>query len=183
MEETRGDYPFPESGLPNVVLKDIRLLKCPECGNVEPLIHGAKGLMRTLALAVIHKPTPLCGVEIRFLRKHIGWKAIEMAGVLGVDKTTFSKWENDQVPIGPQSDRLLRLIVKGRILAEELHTAAVEAVRKDRFNKLLELINVDYREEQVDKLTEMLGIKRTGKPNSASISIRDEDGKYRYALA
>ena len=183
MEETRGDYPFPESGLPKVLLEDIRLLKCPECGNIEPLIHSAKDLMRALALAVLHKPTPLCGVEIRFLRKHMGWKAVELAGLRGVDKTTVSKWENDQDPIGPQSDRLIRIIVRGQIQIEELRSAAVVAVRKERYRELVDLIEEDYRGEQFDKLTEMLGIERDAKTACAGISIRDEEGKYRYTFA
>ena len=182
MEETRGDYPFPESGLPNVVLEDIRLFKCPECGNVEPLIHGAKHLMRALALAVLDKPTPLCGAEIRYLRKHVGWKAAKLAELIGVDKTTVSKWENDQDSIGPQSDRLLRLIVRDQILAEELRSATAEAVRKKRYAKLLKLLKEDYGKEQTDKLTEMLDIRRTGKAVCARISIRDEEGEYHYAL-
>jgi putative zinc finger/helix-turn-helix YgiT family protein len=180
MEETRGDYPFPESGLPNVLLKDIRLLKCPECGNVEPLIHRAKHLMRALALAVLHKPIPLCGAEIRFIRKHVGLKAVELAGLIGVDKTTVSKWENDQDPIGPQSDRLVRLIIRDRIMAEELHSASVEAVRKRRYGKLLNLIDEECKADGFDELTEMLGIERDGKTACTGISIRDEEGKYSY---
>ncbi len=180
MEETRGDYPFLESGLPNVVLVDIRLLMCRRCGNVEPLIQGAATLMRTLALAVLDKPAPLCGAEIRYLRKHVGWKAVELAGLMGVDKTTVSKWENDQDPIGPQSDRLLRVIVRDRVRVEELHDAAVEAAKKKRYRELVHLIEEDYREERLDRLTEMHGIERTGKAVCAGISIRDEEGKYSY---
>jgi len=49
----RGTYRFRESGLDNVVLKGIEMIKCPQCGNEDPVIPNLDGLLRTLALAVV----------------------------------------------------------------------------------------------------------------------------------
>jgi putative zinc finger/helix-turn-helix YgiT family protein len=106
----RGDYQYKESGLDNVVLRNMKLVKCPVCGNVDPLIPRVTELHRVLAQAIIREPYRLNGSEIRFLRKYMHMTAEKLASVMNVDKTTISKWENDQDPIGDQSDRLLRLI-------------------------------------------------------------------------
>ena len=66
--------------------------------------------MRALAVALIAKPYRLTGEEVRFLRKYMRKTAAELAQMLHVNKTTVSKWENNEDPIGDQSDRLLRVI-------------------------------------------------------------------------
>ena len=104
----REDYKFTELGLKNVVLKGIEVISCPECG-LSPRIPRMNDLMRTIAIAVILRPGRLAGEEVRFLRKHLGLTAERFSEVLGVDKTTISKWENDEDPVGTQSDRLIRL--------------------------------------------------------------------------
>jgi transcriptional regulator with XRE-family HTH domain len=182
MEETRGDYPFPESGLPNVVLLDIPLLKCPDCRQVEPLIPRAKHLIRALAQAVLHKPAKLCGAEIRYLRKHIGWKAVELARLMGVDKTTISKWENDQDLIGPQSDRLLRSLVRYMIEADKLHQAALKAQKEKRYSELFDLIEKDYRETRHDYLSDLACISRRNDPTCARLIVEERDGEYHAVI-
>ena len=51
------------------------------------------------------------GEEVRFLRKSLGWSGADFARHMGVAEETVSRWENDATPIGPQADRLLRLMV------------------------------------------------------------------------
>ena len=36
----KGDYQFKQSGLRDVVLLDIDLIKCGECGNIDPVLSG-----------------------------------------------------------------------------------------------------------------------------------------------
>lgn len=105
----RASYHFIESGLDNVVLHGIELIRCEECNTEDPVIPRINDLMRLLAVAIIGKPYRLRGDEIRFLRKYLRKTAAEMARLLHVSKTTISKWENDDDPIGEQSDRLLRV--------------------------------------------------------------------------
>jgi DNA-binding transcriptional regulator YiaG len=107
---TRGVYRFAESGLKNVRLAGIELIRCRRCGNVDPILPKLTEIMKVLALAVIGKPGQLAGEEARFLRKFLNKPADEFAKLLGVDATTLSRWENNHQPIGPQSDRLIRCV-------------------------------------------------------------------------
>lgn len=107
----RGDYQFKESGLRNLVLRNIEMVRCGHCGNVDTVLHRADHIMRAIAQAVLWKPYRLNGDEIRFLRKHVGLTEDELAEYISVDKTTLSKWENNEDPIGLQSDLFLRAVV------------------------------------------------------------------------
>lgn len=111
MRNVRGPHRFEECGLTNVWLADIEHHSCTRCDNVEYAIPKIEGLLRAIAQAVIHKPTRLRGEEVRFLRKTLGWSGVDFARHMGVAVETVSRWETDAAPIGPQADRLLRLLV------------------------------------------------------------------------
>ena len=110
----RGNYRFDEVGIP-VLLKNVELVKCEDCGTIDPIIPDLNGLMHVIAFAVISHPCKLDGAEIKFLRKYLGMSGEEFSGLLDIDRTTLSKWENGQ-DVGPQSDRLLRLLVLNKSL-------------------------------------------------------------------
>lgn len=110
----RGDYQFKETGLRDLVLLDIELIKCGKCGNVDPVLSHVDELMHVVAVAILQKPYRLRGEELRFLRKHIDLSQEDFARLLRVNKTTLSKWENNEDPIGLQSDLLARAIVISR---------------------------------------------------------------------
>jgi len=107
---TRKNYEFKEMGIP-VVLQQINVIECPHCGNIDPIIPNMDGLMRVLALGVLRNPNKLCGNEVRFLRKYVNKSAVEFARFLHVNHTHLSKIENDRYEIGPQMDKLVRLMV------------------------------------------------------------------------
>lgn len=113
VEVVRGTYQFKESGLKNVFLKNIELVRCRECGTTDPIIPHVNELMRVLALAVIARPYRLSGEEIRFLRKYLGKSGTEFCKLLSINKSTLSKWENNEDRVGEQSDRLIRTIALG----------------------------------------------------------------------
>jgi putative transcriptional regulator len=104
-------YLYTESGLPNVVLAGVEVRRCPSCGHHELVLPRVAELHRTIAYAIIHKRARLSGLEVRFLRKYLGWSGSVFARHIGVDPSTVSNWENDKDPIGSTSDRLLRLMV------------------------------------------------------------------------
>jgi putative zinc finger/helix-turn-helix YgiT family protein len=104
-------YVYKESGLPNVVLVGVEVRRCSACGHHELVLPRVSELHGTIAHAVIHKPARLSGAEVRFLRKYLGWSGVDFARHMGVDPSTVSNWETDKDPIGPTSDRLLRLMV------------------------------------------------------------------------
>jgi putative zinc finger/helix-turn-helix YgiT family protein len=116
---SRETYLYTESGLPNVTLVGVDIRRCPRCGAHEVLLPRVEELHRVIAQAVVHKPARLSGAEVRFLRKSLGWSGADFAKHLGVDPSTVSKWETDKEPIGPASDRALRLMaVHGRPVDE-----------------------------------------------------------------
>ena len=107
----RGSYQFKESGLKNVVLQGIELIRCKKCGNEDPVIPRLNALMRVMVRGVISKPYRLTGHEVRFLRKFLRMTGEQFSHLIHIDKTTLSKWENDEQPIGPQSDLLIRALI------------------------------------------------------------------------
>ena len=123
----RERYRFTECGLPNVVLLGVEVIQCPVCGNRDPIIPRLNGLMRLLAVAVVAKPYKLEGEDVRFLRKYLRMSGDEFSSLLHVDKTTLSKWENNEQSIGDQSDRLIRAVTMA--LGEGLKDKIEEIVR------------------------------------------------------
>ncbi len=106
----RGSYQFRESGLANVVLQGIEIVRCKHCGNEDPIIPRVNDLIRLLTIAVIGKPHRLQGEEVRFIRKYLRMTGDEFARLLDVDKTTLSKWENNDDVVGASNDRLIRMM-------------------------------------------------------------------------
>lgn len=122
-----GKYRFEESGLKDVFLMGIELIKCQKCGNVDPVIPAINQLMQFLVIAVAAKPCKLDGQEIRFLRKYLKMTGDQFSAVLGTDKTTVSKWENDEQDRGERADLLIRAVVMA--LGEGLSQYSERVVR------------------------------------------------------
>jgi putative zinc finger/helix-turn-helix YgiT family protein len=123
----RGDYHYKESGLKNVTLSGIDLIRCQKCGHVDPVISRLKELHRALALAVASQPFRLQGEDVRYLRKYLGMTQDKFAELLHIHKSSLSKWENNEDKIGEQSDRLIRTVVL--TLGEGLQKQAADVVR------------------------------------------------------
>jgi putative transcriptional regulator len=105
-------YRYAECGLPNVVIGNaVRVTTCERCGETYTSIPAIEQLHRQIAAAVIRKKGRLAPVEIRFLRKHLGWSGADFAKRTGTKPETVSRWENGRALMGPQADRLLRLLV------------------------------------------------------------------------
>jgi putative zinc finger/helix-turn-helix YgiT family protein len=109
MQRSVGDYQYRECGLDNVVLQNIPVYEC-KCGVVYPIISHMDELHEVIAYAIVTRKESLNGQEIRFLRKMMGMKAVELANVLGVQKQTVSTWENDRKRIGSAYDKLIRFL-------------------------------------------------------------------------
>jgi putative zinc finger/helix-turn-helix YgiT family protein len=105
-------YRYTECGLPNVVIEDaVKVTTCGRCGETYTSIPAIEGLHREIAAAVIRKKGRLAPAEIRFLRKYLGWSGADFAKRTGTKPETVSRWENGRALMGPQADRLLRLLV------------------------------------------------------------------------
>ncbi len=48
---------------------------------------------------LIHKPYPLTGSEIRFMRKFLGISTTEFGENLGLSHSTIIKWEKEQAKV------------------------------------------------------------------------------------
>lgn len=108
MEGRHQNYEYKECGLPNVVLVGVLVFHC-HCGEIRVQIPAASVLHRVIALELIKKPSLLAGDEVRFLRKHVGCSATELADILGATKVSMSRWETGAGRITKNTDRVLRL--------------------------------------------------------------------------
>ena len=106
----RRNYRYSESGISNVILQGLDVTDCPKCHNVEVTIPRMTKIHRAIALALANYPARLTGEHLRFLRTHLGMSGEQLGRYLHTDKTKISKWERGEDPIGPATDRLIRLL-------------------------------------------------------------------------
>ena len=104
-----AEYHYVESGLDNLILQDINVFECV-CGENIVRIPAVDELHRLVGMRIIEKIAPLTGNEIRFLRKNMGMRAMKLAGFMGIDNATVSRWENGKQKISKSHDHFLRLI-------------------------------------------------------------------------
>jgi len=166
-----GNYQFKESGLENVVLCGIELIQCDHCGNEDPIIPGMDDLFRTIALALVTKPYRLAGEEVRFLRKYMGLTGDGFSRLLHVDKTTLSKWENNDDPVGTQSDLAIRMLTMSQ---DESLRARFDHVVRDHFEK------IKFR-AHCGRMRRRRARKTRYVPERPSIEIKTSDLTYAYA--
>jgi putative zinc finger/helix-turn-helix YgiT family protein len=106
----RRNYRYTESGLSNVVLQGVQVADCSNCGNSDIVIPRMAKIHREIAKALARSPARLTGEQLRFLRKHLGLSGDQLGSYLHTDRTKISKWERGEDPIGPATDRLVRLV-------------------------------------------------------------------------
>ncbi len=150
-----SEYHYLESGLTNVWLEGVKILKC-ECGEEVVSIPQILNLHKLIAEILLEQENQLSGREIRFLRKHMGMKAIDFAARLGVDNSTVSRWEHDKERPSESIDRLVRLFYAIQMGL----TDKAEKLAQERFKH----INPEQAELPIYVLIEQL--KR--KPRSVS---------------
>lgn len=163
-----GNYHFKESGLDKVILCGIELIQCDHCGDEDPVIPAMNELFRTIALAIVTKPYRLAGEEVRFLRKYLALTGDKFSRLLHIDKTTLSKWENNEDPVGTQSDLTIRMLIMSQ------DTALKE--------KITEVVNENFEKIQFNQGSEKKR-KRSRKyvPQRTTIEVNTSDLSYSYA--
>ena len=119
MKTARENYLYKESGLPNVTLVGIEVSRCPSCGEHEAVIPRIEQLHLAIGTTIARKRPGLTPVEIRFLRKCLGWSGADFAAHMGVSAETVSRWENGSATMGSAAERLLRLATLTREPAAE----------------------------------------------------------------
>ena len=93
------------------------------------------GLESAMAIARVLNDFKLNGMELRFLRRAIGMKAIDIADFLDVSPETVSRWENGKETISTNSERILRLRVYNT-LRDKAHGVVTG---KGQLNTILEM--------------------------------------------
>lgn len=116
-EKLLPHYQVTSIGVEVVVVDSAVEYTCDECGRKEVAVPDLKGLTAAAAVARVQFPQKLSSSEVKFLRKSIQLTAKQLGDCLEVSPETVSRWENDKTPIGPGSEKLLRLLV-GVILGE-----------------------------------------------------------------
>ena len=106
----RRNYRYGESGISNVILRDIEVCDCANCGHSAVVIPRIAMIHRAIAQALTNSPARLTGEQLRFLRKHLGLSGDQLGRYLHTDRTKISKWEREEDRIGPATDRLVRLL-------------------------------------------------------------------------
>ena len=125
-------YRYAESGLSNVVLINaVTTTSCSKCGEVYTGFHAIERLHKAIAAALIRKKGRLAPEEIRFLRKSLGWSGVDFARRMGTTKETVSRWESGKLPMGPQADRLLRMLVAKSTPVEQYPVDVLSQVAAD----------------------------------------------------
>ena len=74
-------------------------------------IPDPEGLMRVVVLTRILNERKLTGPDIKFLRKAVCVKQKELAAKIEMEPETLSRCESGVKPIGPASEKLLRLFL------------------------------------------------------------------------
>ena len=124
-----GDYHFTESGLSNLYLKEWPLFRCGNCDVEMPLLPDSDGFTVWLAEQLIKQRERLCGEDVLFLRKGLGFTGAKLADFLGVNRVEVSRWENNRQPISFQSDFYLRMQTVDKLLTPQHLVSLIRALR------------------------------------------------------
>jgi len=130
MQSKRENFRYDACGLPNVTLCGVEVSRCPQCGEYEVAIPQLDELHKAIAKALIRKPSRLAAVEIRYLRKYLGWSGSDFAEYIGATPETVSRWETGADPMGSTADRLLRLMVARRAPVNDYSLDVLKGIAK-----------------------------------------------------
>jgi DNA-binding transcriptional regulator YiaG len=96
-----------------VILKNcVKVASDAETGElISYTIPDPDGLLRVVTLSRVLHPRKLSGADIRFLRKAVGIKQKDLARAIELSPEHLSKVEAGSLPIGPSSEKLLRIFL------------------------------------------------------------------------
>ena len=77
-------------------------------------------LQKFIFKGLIHKPYPLTGKEMRFMRKFIGLSTTDFGEKLGLSHATVVKWEKEQAKISPIQEAYIRIFFLEILKEKEL---------------------------------------------------------------
>jgi putative zinc finger/helix-turn-helix YgiT family protein len=106
----KAPYRYSESGLPNIMLENVKWWKCQNCSSTQVDIPRIGQLHRCLGWLVVTKSSLLTGPEIVFLRKLLRKSQKDLADYLGIKQAVLSRWETEsRKSHSKANDGILRL--------------------------------------------------------------------------
>lgn len=95
-----------------VVLKNSVRLISDDRGNTKKIIiPNPRGLLKQVAITRLLYPRKLSGADIKFIRKSLKIKAIELAEMLGITPEHLSRCESGERVLSPGVEKCMRLSV------------------------------------------------------------------------
>ena len=76
-------------------------------------------LMLVILEALVHKPIPLTGDELRFIRSYLDMTTTEFGKLFGVSHVAVLKWEKKKNRVSPSLDFCIRLHVLDHLKAKD----------------------------------------------------------------
>ncbi len=107
-------YRYTESGLNNVVIEGIEVVK-DDLGDTVYCIPNVRGLHRAIAHAIITHDVGISGKELRFLRTEMGFTQEQLAKILRVARVTVTRWETAEKPIGQHAEFIVRMLAAEKL--------------------------------------------------------------------
>jgi len=104
------DRKMTELGTDTVLLKNLPVYTCSTCGEKHISIPRYNVVMQQIKEQMCNLERPLNGGEFCILRGSLELNGQECAVLLGVTNVSISRWENNQVPINPTADRMMRTL-------------------------------------------------------------------------
>lgn len=114
---SKKPYRYLESGLPNVCLIGVTVVRCKKCKDESVIIPKMGQLHEAIAQRLIQTPTLLAPEEFRFLRKNAGYPSNVFAGLLRMSPEHLSRFERKarikgkRATISATTDKLARAII------------------------------------------------------------------------
>lgn len=132
MKGAKKNHKYTESGLPNVELVAVPVIRCTRCDEEEVAIPDIVDLHKVIARSLVLKRPRLAPAEIRFLRKFLGANQVALGQVLGVAAETISRWEGGHQGMDVPAEKLLRMVAATRASAAryERELASVAVARQ-----------------------------------------------------
>ena len=122
-------YHYVQCGLPNVWILNGFKKEKNQYGEFIS-IEDIDGLHRAIACALTSKPTPLSGMEFRFIRRELDMSQKRLGEILGRDRQSIANWEKKGEVAEPY-DFLIRHVYQQHL---DRNARYVELV--DRLNEL-----------------------------------------------
>jgi transcriptional regulator with XRE-family HTH domain len=117
MRQSVEGFQYLGSPLRNIRIERCIVYSCDKCGNRFEALPNPETAAREIVRGLILQKFRLDGRSILFVRKAMRLTAEALADLIGVDRVSVSRWENDHAPIDGKYDFRLRAAAIDRVLA------------------------------------------------------------------